>query len=94
MTALRDGWPRELFVHAFTVDLDMTLLPRDYTIDVGIHHHQNGETADYVQRTLNFRVLRVAATGDDHYRWPSTRGLVRAPSTWARWGAGAEGAAS
>jgi lipopolysaccharide transport system ATP-binding protein len=68
--------------HEIWADLDVTLLPREYTIDVGIHHHQNGATADWVQRTLDFTVLRVAESGDDHYRWPKTRGLVRPPSRW------------
>jgi len=68
--------------HEIWADIDMVLLPREYTIDVGIHHHQNGATADYVQRTLDFTVLRVAESGNDHYHWPKTRGLVRAPSRW------------
>jgi lipopolysaccharide transport system ATP-binding protein len=63
-------------------EFNAVLLPREYTIDVGIHHHQNGSSADYVQRTLDFTVLRVAESGDDHYRWPRTRGLVRAPAHW------------
>ncbi|HEY2588220.1 MAG TPA: ABC transporter ATP-binding protein [Tepidisphaeraceae bacterium] len=69
--------------HEFWATLDVVLLPRDYTIDVGIHHVSNGATADFVQRTLNFTVLRVAEQGDDHYRWPKTRGLVRAPTRWS-----------
>jgi lipopolysaccharide transport system ATP-binding protein len=68
--------------HEIWADIDMTLLPREYTIDCGIHHHQNGASADYVQRTLDFTVLRVAESGSDHYHWPKTRGLVRAPSRW------------
>jgi lipopolysaccharide transport system ATP-binding protein len=73
--------------HEVSAEFDLVLLPREYTIDVGIHHGGNGATADYVQRTLDFTVLRVAASGDDHYPWPKTRGLVRAPSRW-RMGAG------
>jgi lipopolysaccharide transport system ATP-binding protein len=68
--------------HEVWAEFDITLLPRDYAIDVGIHHHHSGATADLVQRTLEFSVLRVAESGDDHYRWPKTRGLVRAPGRW------------
>jgi lipopolysaccharide transport system ATP-binding protein len=67
--------------HEFSVGFDLTLLPRGYTIDVGVHH-SNGATADYVARTLDFDVLRVAETGVDHYPWPRARGFVRVPGTW------------
>jgi hypothetical protein len=62
-------------------ELDVVLLPRDYTIDLGVHHH-NGMTADFVQRTLDFSVLQVAENGDDHYPLSRTRGLVRVPASW------------
>ena len=67
--------------HEVWADFDVTLLPRQYTIDVGVHHH-NGATSDFVQRAFDFTVLRVAESGDDHYRWPRTRGLVRAAARW------------
>jgi lipopolysaccharide transport system ATP-binding protein len=60
----------------------LRLLPRGYTIDVGIHHWE-GTTADYVQRTLDFTVLRMAESGDDHYPWSVTRGLVRPTAVWS-----------
>ena len=60
----------------------LTLLPRQYTIVLGIHH-QSGTTADLVTRAFDFTVLRIAESGDDHYLWPQTRGLVRAPVRWA-----------
>jgi lipopolysaccharide transport system ATP-binding protein len=68
--------------HEIWAEFDIVLLPRQYTIDVGIHHHRNGATADFVQRTLDFTVLPVAESGDDHYHWPKTRGLVRASARW------------
>jgi lipopolysaccharide transport system ATP-binding protein len=67
--------------HEVTADFAVPLLPRDYTIDLGVHH-QNGRTADFVQRTLDFSVLRVAENGSDHYPWPRTRGFIRAASSW------------
>jgi lipopolysaccharide transport system ATP-binding protein len=59
----------------------LTLLPRSYTIDLGVHRW-DGATADHVQRALDFTVLRMAETGTDHYPWPMTRGLVRPAATW------------
>ncbi|MDB5309389.1 MAG: transporter related protein [Gemmataceae bacterium] len=59
----------------------LTLIPRSYTIDLGVHHW-DGATADHVQRTLDFTVLRMAESGDDHYPWPMSRGFVRPKVAW------------
>jgi lipopolysaccharide transport system ATP-binding protein len=67
--------------HEMSVDFDLPLLPRGYTIDVGVHH-QNGATADMVCRALDFDVLRVAESGSNHYPWPRSRGFVRAEGRW------------
>jgi hypothetical protein len=68
--------------HAVTAAFDTVLLPLEYTIGVGVHYY-NGMTADFVQRALNFTILRVAENGEDHYLWPRTRGLVRARARWS-----------
>jgi lipopolysaccharide transport system ATP-binding protein len=67
----------------YTIDawFDNLLLPRRYTIDVGVHQ-RDGTTADFVQRVLDFVVLAVAESGDDHYPWRRVRGLVRSPGRW------------
>jgi lipopolysaccharide transport system ATP-binding protein len=67
--------------HEVWADFDVVLLPRQYTIDLAVHHH-DGTTSDYVRRTLDFSVLKVAETGFDHYRWDRTRGLVRPDAVW------------
>jgi lipopolysaccharide transport system ATP-binding protein len=67
--------------HEVRADFDVVLLPREYTIDLGVHHH-GGTTADFVQRTYDFTVLGIAENGSDHYRWNRVRGLVRAPARW------------
>jgi lipopolysaccharide transport system ATP-binding protein len=64
-----------------TATLDAVLLPRAYTIDLGVHQN-DGTTLDFVQRVLDFHVLRVAEGGNDHYRWGNTRGLIRAATRW------------
>lgn len=80
-----DGGKGPIFLskgrHEVSAELDVVLLPREYTIDLGVHH-QNGRTADFVQRCLDFTVLRVSDTGDDHYFWPRTRGFVRPNTAW------------
>jgi lipopolysaccharide transport system ATP-binding protein len=68
--------------HEIALTFDgLRLLPREYTIDVGVHCW-SGATADFVQRALDFTVLRMAETGTDHYPWPVSRGLVRPPASW------------
>jgi lipopolysaccharide transport system ATP-binding protein len=67
--------------HEVSAEFNAFLLPRDYTIDLGVHHH-NGASADFVQRTLDFTVLRVAENGADHYPWPRTRGFARIEACW------------
>ena len=62
-------------------EFDNVLLPRDYTIDLGVHHY-NGETHDFVQRTADFTVLKVAENGGDHFRWGPVRGYARIPVRW------------
>lgn len=64
-----------------SAEFDVVLLPREYTIDLGIHHH-DGLTSDFIQRTLDFTVLRIAETGNAHYPWPRTRGMVLANACW------------
>ncbi|MCI0703396.1 MAG: ABC transporter ATP-binding protein [Planctomycetia bacterium] len=80
-----DGGCGPMFIkkgkHEVAVDFNVTLLPRDYTIDLGVHH-EDGKTADFVQRTLDFTVERVAEAGTDHYPWPRSRGFVRPTTAW------------
>lgn len=64
-----------------SADFDTTLLPRDYVIDIGVHH-SSGTTSDFVPRAFDFTVLPVAEKGEDHYRWKHVRGLVRATASW------------
>ena len=68
--------------HEIVVRFDTVLLPRDYGVNVGIHHHRNGATSDYVERCLDFTVIRMAESGKDHYHWSITRGMVRAHAQW------------
>ncbi len=76
------GGPLAAGTYEVTADLDAVLLPRMYTLDLGVHQN-DGTTLDYVRRTLDFTVLRVAEDGNDHYRWATTRGLIRAGANWS-----------
>ena len=67
--------------HTVTLELQTVLLPRQYTFLIGLHH-SDGLTIEWIERVLNFTVLRVAETGGDSYRWPSVRGYVRPTARW------------
>jgi lipopolysaccharide transport system ATP-binding protein len=68
--------------YAIEANLDVRLLPNQYTIAVGIHH-ENGPTIDYVERTLSSTVLRISREKGGHYKWSLVRGHVGCPSSWS-----------
>ena len=68
--------------HTINLELDATLLPRQYSLLVALHH-SSGLTVEWIERALDFTVQRVAESGLDSYRWPSIRGYIRPPARWA-----------
>ena len=64
-----------------TVEPELSLLPGEFALDVGIHH-RDGTTLDYVQGVHRFSVLNAAQGGDDHYPWAAVRGQVRPRAAW------------
>ena len=67
--------------HVIAFECSPDLLPRCYSFTVALSH-SNGVTIEWVERALDFDVLRVAETGDDSYRWTTVRGYVRPPARW------------
>ena len=67
--------------HTINFELEATLLPRQYSLLVGLHH-SNGLTVEWIERALDFTVQRVAESGLDSYRWPSVHGYIRPPGRW------------
>lgn len=70
-------------VHRIAVDLDPHLLPGQYAFDLGVHHTGPPWTMHYLERTLPFEVLNVAAESGDRYPYDVHRGFVRPPARWA-----------
>ena len=72
------------------VALDVALQPRQYAIDIMLHHWEMGKlTIDWVERALTFTALDVSASGSDHYVCFATeytllhvRGFIRPDSIW------------
>jgi len=67
--------------HSVEVEVDEVMLPRQYSFLVALHH-TSGETIEWIERALDFTVLRVAESGKDSYRWSSVRGYVRPTTKW------------
>lgn len=63
------------------LEVDVTLLPRDYVLDIGVHHY-SGATVDMVEKVTRFTVLNIAGEGGDHYRPYEVRGYVRPNTRW------------
>jgi hypothetical protein len=68
--------------HRVSLDLDVTLMPNLYAIDLGLHHTGAPWTIDFVRRTLDFETLNVSESGGDRYMFDVSRGFVRPPTTW------------
>ncbi len=77
------GWSFEPGVHRIVTDIDVTLLPRLYTLDFAVAR-TGGNEIDYVQQALDFTALGVARTGFDSYPWATVHGYVRPAAEWQR----------
>jgi lipopolysaccharide transport system ATP-binding protein len=75
LVALLAGW------HRIAVDVDLTLLPRAYSLDCSLIR-SSGYDIDTLQRVLDFTALDVAESGTDVYRWSNVRGYVRPAGAW------------
>jgi lipopolysaccharide transport system ATP-binding protein len=66
-----------------TVELDPSLLPGHYALDLGVHHSGVGGTFDFVERIRDFEVLNLDDEGRDPYPIERVRGYVRASARWS-----------
>jgi lipopolysaccharide transport system ATP-binding protein len=68
-------------VHEIAAEIDATLLPRDYVLDIALHHY-SGATIDAVEKLTRFSILNVAEDSADHYRPQEVRGFIRLNTKW------------
>jgi lipopolysaccharide transport system ATP-binding protein len=68
-------------VYSVVATFDIVLLPRDYTLSVSIFRNSGG-VVDFVDRIVNFSVIKTGVDPKDNYRWQRIYGYVRAPSIW------------
>ena len=69
-------------LHEVRVAIDTTLLPGEFSIDIGVHRFI-GLTLDQVEHVLTFTAMNTAIDSGDHWPWPEVRGSVRPGSDWA-----------
>jgi lipopolysaccharide transport system ATP-binding protein len=77
----RPGFSLKPGLQEITVEIDTTLLPREYVIDVVVGH-LSGLVIDWVERAFQFTALNITQDSTDHYRWGEVRGFVRPKSVW------------
>ena len=68
--------------HRVVLDLDLTLIPGQYSLDLGLHHTGAPWTIDFLRRTLDFHALNVSQSGGDRYLYEARRGFVRPVGRW------------
>jgi homopolymeric O-antigen transport system ATP-binding protein len=64
------------------VEVAVTLLPGEYTLDVGIYDVR-GVTIDFVPGAFRFTALNVPVEGQESWPWANVWGYVRPDSTWS-----------
>jgi lipopolysaccharide transport system ATP-binding protein len=76
--------PRSLSPGRWHVEIDIsaTLLPRTYTLDLGVHRARYGTTVDWIERVMTFTVLNVSRSGHDTHFPAQTRGFFRPSAVW------------
>jgi lipopolysaccharide transport system ATP-binding protein len=77
------GWSLQRGMHRVTADIDVVLMPRQFTLDIAIAR-TSGNEIDYVQHAFDFMALGVARSGVDSYPWDTVHGFVRPQAQWHR----------
>jgi lipopolysaccharide transport system ATP-binding protein len=64
------------------LEVEIALLPGEYTLDVGIHDVR-GVTSDFVPGAFRFTARNVPVEGQQGWPWGNVRGYVRPDSSWS-----------
>jgi lipopolysaccharide transport system ATP-binding protein len=64
------------------VDIAITLLPGEYTLDAGMHR-LNGAITDFVSSAIRFTALNVPVGAEEAWPWNQVRGYVRPAGAWS-----------
>jgi lipopolysaccharide transport system ATP-binding protein len=63
-------------------NLDVTLLPGDFVLDVALLDSGGGQI-EYLERVLSFNTVNAALDEGDVYPWGTVRGAIRPASRWS-----------
>ena len=62
--------------------MNLALLPRRYSLTLGIWGHRSGKPIDLVENVLDFAVLNIGDGGSRNYRW-IVRGYIGPSADWS-----------
>ncbi len=68
--------------YAIDVAFDVTLLPKHYSLNVGLVYFSTGETIDYVERSYEFNVSNLGVKQELTYPWDTVHGYVEPKTEW------------
>lgn len=68
-------------IYRVSVDLDVALLPRTYSLDLAVTR-LSGADVDVINRVLKFEALGLAENSTDDYRWATVHGFIRLAGRW------------
>jgi lipopolysaccharide transport system ATP-binding protein len=67
--------------HTVSVAVNTHLLPGSYSLSLGLAH-ANGNSIDYVERALDFTVMKLSRTQTQHYPWNQSHGFTLGSAQW------------
>ena len=67
--------------HQSSTQIRSKMLPGNFSIYVGVGK-DNGQTLEWLDRVLDFKVLRIGVKPELNYRWNNVHGLVNDNSKW------------
>lgn len=67
--------------HVVHFCMNITLLPRWYSLTLGIWSHRSGKAIDFVEHVLDFSVLNIGNGDNKFYRW-IVRGYISPSADW------------
>ena len=68
-------------IHTSITEIKSNLLPGNFSIYLGIGK-DNGQTLEWLERVLDFKVLKIGKDSESNYKWDTVHGYVNDDSNW------------
>jgi lipopolysaccharide transport system ATP-binding protein len=76
------GFDYKKGVSTVSMEVDTVILPGSYAVFVGLAYVPSGLTIDYIERILDFQVLSLSRTTEQHYKWTKSFGSLELDGKW------------